>query len=312
MSWLSAVFLVVAAGSVPAAAQPCAPERPKDARGIYVPAGTVTMGSMDFYPEERPLRQAKTQAFWMDATEVTNAQFTAFVAATGYVTQAERVPKAAGNPGVPKEMLVPGAAVFSPPSRPVDLRQPHLWWKFVPGASWRQPEGPGSSIKGRGQEPVTQIVYEDALAYARWKGRDLPSEAEWERAARGGKEGLAYIWGNQPALDGRTMANSYQGLFPFKDTGDDGHKGIAPVGCYPPNAFGLYDMAGNVWEWTHDTHPQKPGDFGIIKGGSFLCSLSFCGRFRPAARHPGDRTLGSNHIGFRTILRERGGAAAPR
>ncbi|HAJ47648.1 MAG TPA: hypothetical protein DCL54_13825 [Alphaproteobacteria bacterium] len=298
-----ALFIFLMGSSEGLAATACTPKLPADPRGVWIPAGEVTLGSKDFYPEERPQRTAKVQGFWIDATEVTNEDFTAFVRATGYKTVAERKPTAEANKGVPPEMLVPGSAVFTQPKGLVDLRDPRAWWRYVPGAQWRHPEGPASSLKGRERFPVVHVVYEDALAYAKWRGRALPTEAEWEHAARAGHRDRAYIWGDHPTLNGKPMANSYQGAFPLKDLGEDGHTGAAPVGCYPSNDWGLYDMAGNVWEWTQDLYPQQPGEFGIIKGGSYLCALSYCGRYRPAARIPGDRTMGTNHIGFRTVLR---------
>jgi formylglycine-generating enzyme required for sulfatase activity len=246
--------------------------------------------------------------FWIDRTEVTNDQFAAFVRATGYVTVAERTPQFPPGTDVPPEMRRPGGIVFQAPAAGVDMADLRQWWGWVPGADWRHPEGPGSSIAGRGSYPAIQIAHEDAAAYARWRGHRLPSEAQWERAARGGHEGRRYIWGDEPYPGGRQMANSWQGAFPVRNTGDDGFTGLAPVGCFPANDFGLYDMAGNVWEWSSDGFGSRAqvigaaGDQPIsIRGGSWLCAPNYCGRFRPSARQPGDPLTGTTHIGFRTI-----------
>ncbi len=257
---------------------------------VWIPDDTVTLGSLEFFPEERPLRTEELAGFWIDRHAVTNAQFAAFVEATGYVTLAERDAPGGG-----------GGAVFGAPRQVVDLSDISQWWRFDPEANWRQPRGAGSSVDGRESFPVVQIAYEDALAYAQWRGRDLPTEAEWEHAARGGLERQAYVWGNEARPDGRYMANYWQGEFPYRDSGDDGHAGLAPVGCYPANGFGLYDMAGNVWEWT--TQPWPGSGSRVIKGGSFLCADSYCLRYRPAARQPGDETFSTEHIGFRTVWR---------
>ncbi len=300
----------------------CLPAQ-KTGQMAWIPPGEVTLGSSEFEPEEAPTRRAEVGGFWIDATEVTNDQFAAFVKATGYRTVAERPPVLPeGVTDVPPEMLQPGGIVFRapPPGAPAgaDLS---LWWSWTPGAHWRQPEGPGSSIDGRGHFPVVQIAYEDALAYARWKGHELPSEAEWERAARAGHEGRRYIWGNEPYPGGKQMANSWQGHFPVADTGEDGFQGLAPVGCFAANDFGLYDMAGNVWEWSSEgfsSRSQVIGRVGTepvsIRGGSWLCAPNYCGRFRPSARQPGDALAGTTHIGFRTIRRGSpppGGKAGP-
>lgn len=257
---------------------------------IWIPPGTVQLGSEDFFPEERPVRTAEVEGFWIGVHEVTNGEFAAFVEATGYVTLAERDGPDAG-----------GGGVFGPGVQVRDWSDIRTWWRFDPRASWRQPRGGSSSVEGRESWPVVQIAYEDALAYARWRGHDLPAEAEWEHAARGGLEGAPYVWGDEVRPEGAYMANHWQGLFPIEDNGADGHAGLAPVGCYAPNGFGLYDMAGNVWEWTRDEWEQ-PG-FRIIKGGSFLCSDSYCHRYRPAARQPGDERFSTEHLGFRTVWR---------
>ncbi|AZU05115.1 hypothetical protein X907_2604 [Glycocaulis alkaliphilus] len=257
---------------------------------IWVPAGTVQLGSEDFFPEERPVRSADVDGFWIGIHEVTNGEFAAFVEATGYVTLAEREGPDAG-----------GGGVFGPGVQVRDWSDIRTWWRFDPRASWRHPQGRSSTIEGRDSWPVVQIAYEDALAYARWRGHDLPREAEWEHAARGGIDGALYVWGDEMRPDGAYMANHWQGAFPVQDSGADGHAGLAPVGCYAPNGYGLYDMAGNVWEWTQDEWEQ-PG-FRVIKGGSFLCSDSYCHRYRPAARQPGDERFSTEHLGFRTIWR---------
>ncbi|WP_373290496.1 formylglycine-generating enzyme family protein [Glycocaulis albus] len=257
---------------------------------VWIPPGTVQLGSEDFFPEERPVRNARVDGFWIGTHEVTNLEFAAFVAATGYVTLAEREGVDAG-----------GGGVFGPGVQVRDWSDIRTWWRFDPGASWRHPQGRASTIEGRDTFPVVQIAYEDALAYARWRGHDLPGEAEWEMAARGGLTGAPYVWGANVRPDGTYMANHWQGVFPVQDNGADGHAGLAPVGCFAPNGYGLHDMAGNVWEWTRDEWEQ-PG-FRVIKGGSFLCSDSYCHRYRPAARQPGDERFSTEHLGFRTIWR---------
>ncbi|HRP11565.1 MAG TPA: formylglycine-generating enzyme family protein [Terricaulis sp.] len=283
----------------------CAINAPSDPRGVWIPAGTLRMGS-NLEPEERPIRDVEVAGFWIDVTEVTNAQFATFVEATGYVTVAERALDPRENPGVPAAMLAPGSAVFFSPTRIANLSEIGQWWRFTPGANWRHPNGPDSTIEGRGAFPVVHVVEEDARAYAQWAGRALPSEAQWEWAARGGVVGAAYIWGDEPYPEGKQRANTWQGFFPLRDEGADGYEGLAPVGCFEPNAYGLYDMAGNVWEWTTNDYQAGDRAYGAIKGGSYLCAPNFCGRFRPAARQPGDRQLGSSHIGFRTVLVDAG------
>lgn len=257
---------------------------------VWIAPGEVRLGSQDFYPEERPVRTVDVDGFWFAAHAVTNAEFAAFVGATGYVTLAERASPGTG-----------GGAVFGPGVQVRDWSDIRAWWRYDKQASWRRPRGAGSTIEGRGAYPVVQIAYEDALAYARWRGHDLPGEAEWERAARGGLEGAVYVWGDEARPGGALRANHWQGAFPFEDSGADGFAGLAPVGCYPPNDLGLYDMAGNVWEWTRD--PWERQGFRVIKGGSFLCSDTYCHRYRPAARQPGDETFSTEHLGFRTVWR---------
>ncbi|HVZ54553.1 MAG TPA: formylglycine-generating enzyme family protein [Pseudolabrys sp.] len=288
----------------------------------WIPGGTFLMGSNDRYREEQPPRYATVTGFWIDRTEVTNAQFAAFVAATGYKTVAERGLSAKDYPDLPPDALVPGAMVFQepPPNQPVHVDVME-WWHYVPGANWRHPKGPGSSIDGMENHPVVQVAYADAAAYAKWAGRELPTEAEWEYAARGGLNGKEFAWGDEQSPDGQAMANTWQGFFPYTDDKEDGYHGTAPVGCFPPNGYGLFDMIGNVWEWASDwyapghnfadgdvdpTGPKNPtktagGLLHVIKGGSWLCAPNFCARYRPAARQPEETDLGASHIGFRTI-----------
>ncbi len=256
---------------------------------VLIPSGNFMMGENPRYPEEGPSRQVNVQAFEMDVHEVTNAQFSRFAAATGYKTSAERTPPKL--PNAPPEMTTPGSATFTIPARPGDS-----WWTWSIGANWRQPEGPGSSIVGKDFDPVVQISYEDAMAYAAWAGGTLPSEQQWEYAARSG----------EPALDepideqGKRIANNYQGRFPAQDMGEDGFTGRAPIGCFKPNNFGLYDMIGNVWEWT-STVLSSEDRRNIIKGGSYLCAPNYCARYRPSARQFQELDLGTNHIGFRLV-----------
>lgn len=265
---------------------------------VWIPGGTVTIGADTFFPEERPQRTVTVDGFWIARHEVTNRDFAAFVAATGYVTLAEQTdPTGRGTRG--------GGAVFDPGVHVRDWSDISAWWRLDLAANWRQPRGAGSSSAGHPDEPVVQIAYADALAYARWRGHELPSEAEWETAARGGLPAARYVWGDEVRPDGQIRANHWQGAFPIEDSGADGHVGRAPVGCYPPNGFGLYDMAGNVWEWTSDYWGPAGAAQGlrVIKGGSFLCSDSYCHRYRPAARQPGDETFSTEHLGLRTVWR---------
>ena len=250
------------------------------------------MGDDPHYPEEGPPQTVKVKGFWIDAHEVTNAEFAAFVRATGYKTLAERDPPKL--PNAPPDNLVPGSAVFNIPSD-ADPR----WWRWVPGAQWRHPSGQKESIVGRDREPVVQIAYQDAEAYAIWVGKELPSEAQWEYAARGGAAALP-----EPVdAQGRPQANYYQGVFPVKNLNTDGYVGRAPVGCFKPNGFGLYDMIGNVWEWTSASGARADASepVNIIKGGSYLCAANYCARYRPAARQFQERGLGTDHIGFRLV-----------
>jgi formylglycine-generating enzyme required for sulfatase activity len=297
---------------------------PNRAGMIRIPTGHFQMGSNEGYPEERNVRVVKLDSFLLDRHEVTNAEFALFVKATGYVTEAERQRDPAKFPGVPKEQLVPGSVVFVWPKGAEQFETAYRWWKFEPGANWRHPFGPASSIVGKDNHPVVQITYDDAMAYARWLGHDLPTEAEYEYAARGGPDGETYPWGNTPTMQGRYMANTWQGDFPARNLVRDGFKGTAPVGCFPANDYGMFDAVGNVWQWTKDVyedrHPTEEAEnplvvtvsqpyntqeqpARVIKGGSFLCAPNFCVRYRPSSRQPQDPTLGTVHIGFRTVLR---------
>jgi len=254
---------------------------------VTIPAGTALIGSDRGYPEERPQRQVTVAAFEMDATEVTNAQFSVFVSETKYTTSAEKM-----QPG----FNASGAAVFVPP----DTANPS-WWRFVEGANWKHPEGPKSTIDGRENDPVVQVSYADAKAYAAWAGRTLPSETQWEYAARAGGN-TRYVWGENRTIDGVEQANTWQGAFPIQNTNEDGYFGRSPVGCFTPNKFGLYDMIGNVWEWTDTVYKQSEIEpTYLLKGGSFLCSENFCRRYRPAAKQPQEAGFPTNHIGFRTV-----------
>ncbi len=259
---------------------------------VWIPGGSFVMGENPRYREEGPPKTVDVDGFWMDAHEVTNAQFEAFVDATGYKTLAERNPPKV--PGAPPEMMAPGSAVFNVPSRD-DPR----WWRWVVGAEWRHPSGPDEDIQGKDQVPVVQIAFDDALAYAKWAGKELPSEEQWEYAARGGQAVLA-----EPRDEnGKPSANYYQGAFPAKDLAEDGFDTRAPAGCFKPNGHGLYDMLGNVWEWTTADGARADAGEGVkvIKGGSFLCAANYCARYRPAARQFQERGLGTNHIGFRLV-----------
>jgi formylglycine-generating enzyme required for sulfatase activity len=288
-----------------------------------IPAGTFTMGSERHQPEERFSHVVRVDEFWIGRHEVTNAQFKQFVDATGYITLAERGLNAKHYPNVPKDLLVPGSVVFI---QPTDLERGGRiaqWWQYVAGANWRQPTGPGSSLGGKKSHPVVHIAYEDALAYARWRGHSLPTEAQWEFAARGGRDGED-DWSSAFDAEGKPIANTWQGIFPVLNTKDDSYVGTAPVGCFKPNGYGLHDMIGNVWEWTSDwyqpghsrqaaVNPTGPdlvtiraavGDFAsrVIKGGSHLCASNYCARYRPAARQPQEANLSAGHLGFRTVL----------
>lgn len=285
---------------------------------VAVPAGASLMGSERFYPEERPAHWVEVGGFWIDRHPVTNADFARFVAATGHVTVAERRPCPEDHPGVDPALLVPGSLVFRAPPGPVPLRDPRAWWAYVPGACWRRPEGPGSGIAERLDHPVVHVAHADAEAFAAWAGKALPSEAEWERAARGGLQGATYAWGEDFAPEGRFRANTWQGAFPWRNLGLDGFAGTSPVGAFPPNGYGLHDMIGNVWEWTADdfgAHGPEPAAAPccrgrglpgarrskVVKGGSHLCAPDHCRRYRPAARQPQEADTSASHIGFRCV-----------
>ena len=286
---------------------------------VWVPAGRFAFGDR-VYPEEQPVAEVSVAGFWMDRTEVTNDQFAEFVRATGHVTVAERPVDARAHPGLPPAMRNPGAVVFVSPVQGADRASLTDWWRYTPGASWRHPQGPGSSIEGRGAYPVVAVAFEDAQAYARWKGRSLPDEVQWEWAARGAQAASPDPAGRPPDEDAQpAQANTWQGLFPVLDTEQDGFGGAAPVGCFAANALGLFDMIGNVWELTADEYtdshafgprarPQGPlsttADVSrrVIKGGSFLCAPNYCRRYRAGARQPQEDDLATSHLGFRTVL----------
>ena len=295
---------------------------------VALPGGSFRMGSTQFYPEEAPVHSATVAAFAVERHPVTNAQFAEFVADTGYVTVAEQAPDPALYPGAAPQDLVPGSLVFRPTSGPVDLRDWRQWWDWVPGANWRRPFGPDSGIEDRLDHPVVQVAYPDAAAYAHWAGRRLPSEAEWEYAARGGAT-TTYAWSDDVAPGGQLMANTWQGRFPYRNDGALGWVGTSPVGTFPANGFGLVDMIGNVWEWTttqFDAHHRLDGpvesccgppgaawpatsdlapDPAInqtLKGGSHLCAPEYCLRYRPAARSPQSQDSATTHIGFRCVV----------
>jgi len=278
--------------------------------------------------DSRPIHRVYVDGFWMDTTVVTNRRFAAFVRTTGYVTVAERTPHAEDFPGAPPENLVAGSVVFSPPSHAVPLNDHFQWWSYVKRASWRHPLGPESSIEDEDTFPVVHVAYEDALAYLAWAGKRMPTEAEWEFAARGGLTGQVYAWGNEFRKNGQWMANTHQGHFPDRDAGDDGFAGVAPVAQFPPNGYGLYDVAGNVWEWVSDWYrpdyyaelatrgiarnpqgpassfdPSEPGTRKrVMRGGSFLCTDQYCSRYMVGTRGKGDVDTGTNHLGFRGVM----------
>jgi len=279
--------------------------------------------------DARPIHRVYVDGFYMDKTDVTNAEFAKFVKATSYVTVAERTPRAEDFPGAPPENLVAGGVVFAPPGHPVPLNNHFQWWSYVPGANWRHPAGPKSNIRGKENYPVVQVAYEDAMAYANWAGKRLPTEAEWEFAARGGQAGKPFVWGDEFRPHGKWMANTHQGHFPDTDTGEDGFIGTSPVGHFPANPYGLYDMAGNVWQWTSDwyrpdyyqtlaatgavtrnplgpDHPFDPGEpterKKVQRGGSFLCTDQYCSRYIVGTRGKGEVSTGTNHLGFRCVM----------
>lgn len=298
---------------------------------VWIPGGEFVIGAEKF-PESQPLRKVRVDGFWMDTTEVTNRQWRKFVEATGYVTIAERTPTAEEYPNAPPENLVAGSLVFSPPTDLTDADRDaalktnrwDVWWRYVHGANWKHPLGPDSSIEGKDDYPVVHIAYQDAVEYCKWAKKRLPTEAEWEFAARGGLNQKPYYWGDEKLVDGKHMANTYQGKFPMEDSGEDGFKGLAPVKQYKPNAYGLYDMSGNVWEWCSDwyrqdtykhidpVNPQGPEycidprqglneSLRVTRGGSFLCADEYCIRYMAGSRHHGAIDTGTNHTGFRCV-----------
>jgi formylglycine-generating enzyme len=303
---------------------------------VEIPAGRFTMGADRFYPEEAPVREVQLDGFAIDRGPVTVQEFTRFVDETGYITLAERAPDPAEYPEADPSLLVAGSAVFQPTAHPVPLDDPTQWWAYVPGANWRHPWGPSSDNSKRQDHPVTHVAFEDAEAYADWAGKELPTEAEWEYAARGGLDGAIFAWGDEMRPRGRLMANFWQGEFPWRNTGAEGWRGTTPVGLFPANGYDLYDVTGNVWEWTSDYYsprgnsamPASPccgpaqnprvrtaeasydiGNPGAdiprrtLKGGSHLCAPSYCLRYRPAARHPEAVDTSTSHIGFRCVKR---------
>jgi len=316
-----------------AAGQATAPESM-----VWIPGGEFSMGAndppdmnsvgMQATEDARPIHRVYVDSFFMDRTDVTNAQFAAFVTATGYVTVAERLPRKEDFPTAPPENLVAGSVVFSEPSHAVPLTDHLQWWTYVPGANWRHPLGPQSNIDGKDDYPVVHVAYEDAEAYAKWAGKRLPTEAEWEFAARGGTAGQPFVWGDTFRPSGKWMANTHEGHFPDHDTGEDGYAGIAPVAQFPPNQYGLYDMAGNVWQWVSDWYrsdyyaqlakagtvarnphgpdspfdPAEPGERKRVhRGGSFLCTDDYCSRYMVGTRGKGEIATATNHLGFRCV-----------
>ena len=328
----------IARGFAPTISNPATPPGKAPDGMVWIPGGTFSMGATDPTTlqdggeepmnDARPVHRVYVDGFWMDKTEVTNAEFRQFVKATGYVTVAEKKPNPEDFPGVEADKLVAGSIVFFPPKQQVQLGDYRQWWRFVPGANWKHPFGPGSNIKGKDNYPVVHVTYTDAEVYAQWAGKRLPTEAEWEFAARGGLSGKPYVWSDQLTPNGKWMANIFEGHFPESDDAADGYAGIAPVAQYPANGYGLYDMAGNVWEWCHDwyradyyrqlamtsdvtNNPQgpdtsdDPNEPGIQKrvqrGGSFLCTNQYCTRYMVGTRGKGEINSSTNHIGFRCI-----------
>jgi formylglycine-generating enzyme required for sulfatase activity len=299
---------------------------------VWVAGGEYRMGSDRHYPEEAPEHRVRVDGFWIDRMPVTNRRFAEFVAATGYVTVAETTPEAKDYPGALPDMLYAGSLVFSRPRSTFDIRDWSQWWSFIEGADWRHPYGPGSGIKGLDEHPVVHVAFSDVQAYANWTGKELPTEAEWEFAARGGLEGAEFAWGDEFTPGGRHMANTWQGEFPKVNLRSDGYERTSPVKAFPPNSYGLHDMIGNVWEWTSDWYrPQHEADPSkacciprnprgarrddsydpcqpqikiprkVLKGGSHLCAPNYCRRYRPAARHAEPIDTSTSHVGFRCV-----------
>jgi formylglycine-generating enzyme len=321
--------------------QNATPESSRDGNMVWIPGGTFRMGSDKHYPEEAPVHSVTVDAFWIDRTPVKNREFREFVGATGHVTFAEIAPDPQDYPGALPNMLKAGSLVFNPPKGPVDdMRNWSQWWTFKFGANWRRPYGPRSSLSGLNDHPVVHVAYSDALAYAKWAGKDLPTEAEWEFAARGGLDGIEFAWGDEFTPGGRQMANTWQGAFPHENLKLDAYERTSPVTAFPPNGFGVYDMIGNVWEWTSDWYsPGHEADVNkaccipinprggreaasydpcqpeikiprkVLKGGSHLCAPNYCRRYRPAARHPEPVDTSTSHVGFRCVVRQ---ARSPR
>ncbi|MFL5292233.1 MAG: formylglycine-generating enzyme family protein [Myxococcales bacterium] len=328
----------LAEGFAPTVTNPAPPRGQAPEGMVWIPGGEFSMGATaaseglcELHGVTRdalPVHGVYVDGFWMDATEVTNAQFARFVKETGYVTVAERKPTAEEFPGAPPENLVAGSVVFTPTATPVTLDDHYQWWRYQKGASWRHPEGPGSSSKGRESLPVVQVAYDDAIAYANWAKKRLPTEAEWEFAARGGLSGKLYPWGDEFHPGNKAAANTFQGRFPVRDTGEDGYAGLAPVASFAPNAYGLYDVAGNAWEWVSDWYrpdyyarlastgivtrnpqgpdssfdPSEPGEAKRVqRGGSFLCTDQYCTRYMVGTRGKGEVRSASSHLGFRCV-----------
>jgi sulfatase modifying factor 1 len=335
-----AVFLATVANTEPATGSP------PDGM-VWIPGGEFSMGAQDppgrddvgmqATTDSRPVHRVYVDGFWMDRTDVTNDEFAKFVRATNYVTVAERTPKTQDYPGAPPENLVAGSVVFTPPDHMVPLNNHYQWWRYVHGADWHHPLGRGSTIQNKGKYPVVHVAYEDAVAYARWTGKRLPTEAEWEFAARGGLSGKPFVWGDDFRPGGHWMANTHQGHFPVSDTAEDGHTGVTVVATYPPNGYGLYDMAGNVWQWTSDWYradyyrelaaaaavarnpqgpsssldPSEPGVAKrVMRGGSFLCTDQYCSRYMVGTRGKGAIDTGTNHLGLRCVRDMRMGERA--
>jgi formylglycine-generating enzyme len=311
-----------------------APGAPPDQHMVWIPGGTFRMGSDKYYPEEAPVHRVTVDGFWIDRTPVTKAEFRRFVEAMGHTTFCEIAPDPALYPGAMPDLLQPASAVFVRPVQPAGLQDHYQWWQLIPGADWRHPQGPDSSIEGRDDHPVVHVAFPDVEAFARWAGKELPTEAEWEFAARGGLDGADYAWGDDMTPDGQHLANTWQGEFPMQNLLEDGFEGTSPVGSFPSNGYGLLDMIGNVWEWTTDWYTPKHPDEKIkaccvphnprggredqsydprqpdiriprrvMKGGSHLCAPNYCLRYRPAARMSQPIDTSTSHLGFRCVVR---------